>query len=137
MIGRKKKVQAQVNEKKFDEAGLEILGKLPDAEYWKWRLTIEEMEHSKSQLALATANCQVKTLEIEKMKYQLMELNRKRIDSGEALKNSKQEYDKVKTEIEKAVGISLAGCVVDPYTFEVKRLEEKKQSTGGIENGAS
>lgn len=114
-------------ENKTDKSGSEIIGKLSEAQYWRWRITIEEMDHSKSKQEISHCHCKLKQLEIEKTNLQLV-LSRKTFqNSQEAVKLSKEAYDHEKQKIENEVGVSFNGCVIDPHTYEIKKLEEEKK----------
>lgn len=115
-------------EKKFDSNGLEIMGKLSEAQYWKWRLTIEEQVHQKTRQNGANVMCRLKAVELEKCKLEMVILRRGYIDEQAKTAPCKEEYDKVKGEIEKALGISLNGCSIDPYSYEVKLLPKNQET---------
>jgi hypothetical protein len=96
--------------------------RLTDAQYWKWRLTIEEMQHAASLRDLRNIECKYKELELQNGALQLRELRTKHNDQVKAVEASKSEYDLVKKEIETQLGVSLNQCVIDDLTWEVKKL---------------
>lgn len=102
-----------------------VRGKLSDANYWKWRLTIEEGSTAKAKSEVAQLRCQLKVEEIEKQKYKLILLQKSFQEAQLNIKQSSEEYDKVKGEIEEEMEISLNGCTINPYTFEVQEIPEE------------
>lgn len=102
----------------FDATGI----RLSDAQYWKWRLTIEEMQHAASIRDLRNIECKYKELELQNGQLQLIAMRAKHLEQVKAVEASKAEYDLVKKEIEAQLGISLNQCVIDDQTWEVKKL---------------
>ena len=96
--------------------------RLKDAQYWKWRLTIEEMQHASTTRDLRNLECKYKELEIQKETLHLIVLRGKLQEQVSAVAASKIEYDQIKNEIESDLGISLNNCVIDEQTWEVKKL---------------
>ena len=110
-MGKKKKEEDIVKMSK----GLEVLGIVPETEYWKWRLTIEEMKHSETKTQVSARDCRIKELELYNQRQRHAQV------LGMVPK-SKEEYERVKKEIEEVVGFSIKDCVIDPHCFEVRKL---------------
>lgn len=104
---------------------LKVRGKMTGEQYWKWRLTIEEGDLAKSKAECAHLKCQLKVLEIEKNNLQLTLSRKNYLESQLTIKQSVNEYAKVKEEIEFELGISLDNCSINPYTFEIQELPDK------------
>ncbi len=106
---------------------LKIRGKMADAQYWKWRLTIEEMSHAKVVSENAHLKCRLRVLEVEKQQLQLI-LDRKLYQEKQDLvKQSQLEYTNIKGEIEEELGFSLDGCSINPHTYEVQELPKDEK----------
>lgn len=101
-----------------------VIGKLKPEQYWEWRTTISEMECAKHKNVSNELRWEMmlKDIEISKLKTAIykntVEASRGMYDKA------KEEYEAMKTKIEKDLGISLSGAVIDDTTFEVKKLEE-------------
>ena len=108
----------------YDPKGLKIIGKMDPEIYWKWRLTIEELDHAKTKANMLQYNCVIKRLEVEKANLELINLRHRYNEGQSALKTAKEEYDKFRDEIELDLKISLSNCVIDGYTYEIKEIEK-------------
>ena len=88
---------------------------LTGEQYWKWRYLISKMETCKSDM-------RVKTLEVKLAEAQvkILAANSKEIYS--VFNESKTDYNNYKLELEKIVGETLNGKVIDDYTYEIKDL---------------
>jgi len=102
---------------------LKTTGRLTPEQYWKWRLTIEEGVVARGVLENANLKCQLKSLELEKGHLQLVLAKKQMQECQVLVEQSKQEYTKIKTEIEEDIGTTLNGCVISDVTFEVQALE--------------
>lgn len=110
--------------KAFDESLDKVLGVppklIPPHKYWEWRTSIEEMLHHKTKLLLSEE--QHKTLraleEVSKMKSQLHSLVISK--SKNKLEEIEKDYNQFIEQLEKELGFSIKGKMIDPYTYEVK-----------------
>jgi len=96
--------------------------KLTGSQYWEWRTTIEEMNHSETKYNLIHTKACLMEKEIEIQKLKLMLFKQSIKNASEAYQNSKKEYDRFKSSLEKELGISLNDKLIDEVTFEVKEL---------------
>ena len=100
---------------------LEVIGQLSDGQYWKWRLTIEEMDHYRTKERAQVLEYKLRETEVELMKSRLALLK----PGVQAAHTNKQkaveEYQKHKSELEEELGLSLNDCVIDEYTFKIKK----------------
>jgi len=98
--------------------------KLKPARYWEWRTCIVEMQHAETKLKVSEMQYEMmlKDHEIARLKAALFKTTLSSLKESKEL--AKKEYDKLKERIEKDLGISLNGCVIDDITFEIKKLEE-------------
>ena len=104
--------------KDFEPTGI----RLKDGQYWKWRLTIEEMQHAATLRDLKQLECKYKELELERGKLELLALREKYQEQVSAVDLAKGEYNSVKSQIEQELGCSLNGCIIDDVTWEVKQI---------------
>ena len=98
--------------------------KLTPVQYWKWRFFISEMQLADRDLNNGALKYEMmlKDQEIYRLKCALFKTS---LNSLEDARNiAKKNYEEVKAEIEKKLGVSLSGCTIDDITFEVKKLEE-------------
>lgn len=99
--------------KKKEESGKP---KIKPQRYWQWRHSIAEMKINEIQAQLAEANAQILALKSEMLKKSAMSFQQFK-------EQSKQEYEKLKSQIEKEIGMSLNGCAIDDVTFEINKIE--------------
>lgn len=117
----------KIGERKYDKDGNEILGVLTSENYWKWRTTIEELDHCKTKVHLKQAIYKAHHLEIERAKLVAIEAKRNVVEQMREVEKYKEDYENTKKEIESSVGCSLNGCVIDQFTYEVKKIEEVRE----------
>lgn len=98
-----------------------VIGRLSPEQYFKWRLTVEEMDHVKTKVELANMSCLVRKLELEKANLHLYRAKTTLIPEAQ------EEYNSVKGEIESELGFSLNDCAIDPYTYSVRELKSKEK----------
>ena len=97
--------------------------KLTTDEYWQWRTTISEMNEAIEKYKNTELEAKVLGLNVEltqcKLKLHLASVVRTARDNSESFK---KEYHDYKAALEKRLGISLSGKVIDDYNFEVRDL---------------
>lgn len=98
--------------------------KLNAAQYWEWRCTMEEVKSAQlnEKRVLQDRELMNKDIEIRKLRLALHKTVQQSAHS--AVDAAKKEYDRLKKQIEEELNISLDNCVIDEYTYEVKKLEE-------------
>lgn len=98
--------------------------KIKADQYWEWRTTVEEMDHSETKLKLIrmTHALMEKEIENQRLKSAMYKAQIKTQEEQHAL--AKKNYQELKLRIEKKIGQSLNNCVIDDVTFEVKSLDE-------------
>ena len=103
----------------------EKLPQLTPGQYWEWRTTIEEMQHSSLKLkhSRLTHSLMERDIEIQKLKAIIYKNRIKEFEAQYDL--SKKEYERFKESLEKDLGVSLSNKVIDDITFEVKELDVK------------
>ena len=109
----------------IDRPGTRGTGKkLTPAQYWMWRLTIEEMEHAKTKEKVFRQGLalQLKENENSQLKYGIKTFKLESVTAQ--TKAAKKEYDNFTASLETELGISLKGKIIDEITFEVKELVE-------------
>jgi hypothetical protein len=95
------------------------MSKMKAEQYWEWRTTIEEMEHSKTKLKnvrleMALMERNVEILKLRNNMYKEVvrnqEFEHKRIVD---------EYGKFIEKLEKEIGCSIRDKIIDPVTFQI------------------
>jgi len=99
------------------------IGQIPPVQYWKWRLSIEEMQHSDTRREVTMMHFRLKEKEIENNTMQLSFLRNKIKEKIADQEKYKTEYDTIVKEIEEELNLTLKDCIIDEYTFEVKKLD--------------
>lgn len=90
--------------------------------YWRWRLTVEEMNMADQKLKFGELQymCIEKDIEIARLKAVIFKKGLKDLEL--AKEDSKKAYFKFKEEIEKELKVELKDVVIDDATFEIKKL---------------
>lgn len=109
------------------------LPRIEPADYWKWRLALETLEHEETRLRLIQKEARLHHLE-----FDLLDSKREVIQLKESLTKkvfkeqkstsdaAQDEYTDIKTGIEKKLGLVLDGCEISPVDFTIRRGEETK-----------
>lgn len=99
--------------------------KLTPEQFWKWSNYIESMHHAETKLKCSQLmmNNMEKDVELQKLRNVVFRQQQVK-SSEEKLSLKKAEYEEIKAQIEKELGLSLNGCVIDEVTFEVKKIDE-------------
>jgi hypothetical protein len=101
----------------------EIVGKLSEAEYYKLALKMEEMQHELAKLKVKEQQTQLLEKDIDIMKLKLALHKQVIIDSRLSFDETKKSYEQFRDELSKTLGFELKDLVIDPYTFEAKKIK--------------
>ena len=101
---------------------LEDKKRLCAADYWEWRCSIEELQHSKTKhlVKQAELQCFKNSERIASLEYEVFKYRYKLFE--EQAECSQKEYNNFKARLEEKIGFSLNGCSISPDTFEVNKL---------------
>lgn len=102
------------------------MAKMKPAMYWEWRTSCEEMMHEKTKELLASEKLQVLALQAEIARMKVESFKQQAHKQKEKSLQIQKDYDSFIKRIESELKISLKGAVIDPITFEVKQLDDKK-----------
>lgn len=99
--------------------------KMTAARYWEWRNTITDLWLAEQKLKNAELELKLKQKDVDLAMARAQVFGQTvvrqcRTDTEEA----KAEYFKLKSELEKEVGISLDGKVINDVTFEIRELDD-------------
>jgi molecular chaperone GrpE (heat shock protein) len=91
--------------------------------YWEWRFQTEKMYHEQSKVREKRKfNAMMeKDIEIAKLKNSLYKQQIK--NQEDSCREAAEEYNEMKSRMEKEIGMSLDGCSIDDITLEVRELE--------------
>jgi len=98
---------------------------LSEGQYYKWRLTIEELDHAKTLQSKASLEFKIKQLEYENASLRVRVSTDLLRNGKEGVSIAEKEYQRVKAEIEGALAISLNDKMIDPYTYQVKDVPKQ------------
>jgi len=99
---------------------------LTAAEYWEWRTTISEMHRAEEKLNNALLGHKVMQKEAEILAVRSQLYQRNIVDGArEKVEEAKSEYNRFKEQLEKALGTTLSGKLIDDITFEIRGLPEE------------
>jgi uncharacterized protein YjaG (DUF416 family) len=98
--------------------------KLNELQYYKWRLSIEKMQHAETKKKLSENKLRQKELEVQNLTLRTNIFRGVVSQMEEEISVFRREYDTIKEEIEKELGVSLNEKIIDEITFEVKELPE-------------
>lgn len=98
------------------------LKKIPENLYWEWRCTLEELKVAKLNEKRLHLEQEIMNKEIENRKLKLA-LFKETVRAARASVVSRQEdQEKIKQRIEEKLKMKLEDHVIDPYTYEVKPI---------------
>jgi hypothetical protein len=102
------------------------LPKLSHAQFYEWRLKIEEMQHAKvqSELLLQKMRGMEKDIEIQTLRLNIYKNSVKAAQELSKLKID--EYQVHRDKLEKELGVSLKNVTIDEVTFEIRELENNE-----------
>lgn len=98
--------------------------KMTPAQYWEWRCTIEELKSSELNFKRVMLERQIKELEIELRKKELILFKEVVINASSDKEKIKKDYESFKTKLEEQLGCSLSNCVIDDITYEIKDAKD-------------
>ena len=105
--------------KKKDE-----IKKLTSAQYWEWKCSIEELKSSKLNDKRVHLEQEIMNKEIENRKLKLALYKETVRSARSSVVHMQENFEKIKQRIEEELGMSLQDCTIDPYTLEVKKIQE-------------
>jgi hypothetical protein len=96
---------------------------LSEVNYWRWRflscnIILNEVKYKESEVRYSNS---AKDIELAKLKLDIFKLT-VMARASEKITEAKEEYIKLKNEIEAELGFNLSECLIDDNTFEVKRI---------------
>ena len=100
--------------------------KLSPGSYWEYRCTIEEVKSARLNQKRTHLEQEIMNKEIENRKLKLALYRETIISASKSVKTAEAELEKIKKRLEEELKMSLENCAIDPYTFEVKSLDEPK-----------
>lgn len=100
--------------------------KLSPGSYWEYRCTIEELKSAKLNQKRVHLEQEIMNKEIENRKLKLALFKETVKASHRSTDNAEKELEKIKQRLEEELGRSLENCAIDPYTYEVKSIDEPK-----------
>lgn len=100
--------------------------KLTAAQYWEWRNSITTLWLKQKELAIADYKLSLllKDIQLLDLTAKLHKASVVKIANDE-LGQAQSDYNIIKERLEKYLGQSLNGKVIDDITYEIKALEEK------------
>lgn len=96
---------------------------LTAAQYWEWRTTLEEMKVRKLHLEVLGLKRDLMEKEIENRKMKLTSLKRSINQHAVNGQQEREQYEEFLKRLEKEVGTSVKGKVIDEITFEIRDLD--------------
>ena len=98
--------------------------KMTAAQYWEWRCSIEEIKVAKLNEKKAHLENEILNKDIENKKLKLVLFKESARSARSSVLATQEDFEQTKQRIEKELGISLKDCTIDPYTYEIKPINE-------------
>lgn len=97
----------------------EVLGKMTPEQYFQWRFTMEQYLHKQTQIALKEKMFVILQKDHELMRLKLE--NYRNVVRGAMVQKDVafKEFERVRDEISKNIGVELKDKVINEYTYEV------------------
>jgi phosphoribosylformylglycinamidine (FGAM) synthase PurS component len=103
---------------------MQVIGQIDPALYWEWRCTIEEQHTARLKYEVAMHKMQAMEREIELLKLRAAIFKMNEVtQSKEKITLQDSEYEKMKKRVEESCGVELKDCVIDEYSYEIKKLD--------------
>ncbi len=100
--------------------------KISPGSYWEYRCTIEELKSARLNQKRIHLEKEIMNKEIENRKLKLALFRETVRVALNTVENCEKELEKIKQRLEEELGISLENCAIDPYTYEVRDIDEPK-----------
>lgn len=91
--------------------------KLTAAQYWEFRCSINDIDVAMKNVEIAKLVAKIKEMELSEAKEKVNAVSVKYI-------NAKKEYDEFLSKLEKELGTTIKGKIIDPITFSIKSDDE-------------
>lgn len=96
--------------------------KIPADLYWEWRCTLEELKVAKLNEKRLHLEQEIMNKEIENRKLKLALFKETVRAARSSVVSRSEDQEQIKQRIEEKLEMSLEDHVIDPYTYEVKPL---------------
>ncbi len=87
--------------------------KLTRLQYFEWTLSIERLEHAKTRAKLSTQEFITQQWKCKAESLQLQKLQQIALQGGVSIEKAKEQYKTDKKQLEKKIGISLSGKIIN------------------------
>jgi len=94
------------------------------AQYWEWRCTIEEVKTAAINEKRVAQHAKILQYEIELNKLKLKLHTKEQEIAKLNRQKCEEDYKSLTSKIESELEVSLKDCVIDEYSYEVKKVSE-------------
>lgn len=98
--------------------------KMTPAQYWEWKCSIEEMKLAKMNEKRVFLEKELMNRELENKKLRLALFKDTVKSARNSVTTKEEDFEKTKQRIEEELGMELKDCTIDPYTYEIRKIEE-------------
>ena len=99
---------------------------IPKDLYWEYRTTLEELKGAKLNQKRVHLEKELMNKEIENKKLKLALFKETVGAAHRSVSLREQDLEQIKQRIEEELGTTLDNCAIDPYTYEVRPIDDKK-----------
>jgi len=110
-MARKKKEEVPA-QALLQEPAAKPTPKLTTAQYWEFKSSIADLDVAMKDVEISKLAVKIREMELSVAKNKVNEASIKYI-------NAKKEYDRFLSELEKEVGTTIKGKIIDPITFSI------------------
>jgi len=96
------------------------VAKLTAAQYWEWRTTISDLSQSKLEMELQQSKVLINRLHITIAQFRVRDMEADFKLKANKYRNCKKEYNTFITGLEKQLGCTVKGKIIDPIDFTIK-----------------
>ena len=118
----KKTTSKKTEKQEFEH--FDSIAKMTPAQYWEWRTTVEELEHSKTKGEMVMMEIKICDREAAVIDKERKLKVKKYQDTTEKYDKIKTDYEGFKRKLEDELGINMNNTVICPYTFEIRKLTD-------------
>lgn len=98
---------------------MESKGKLTGEQFWKWKAHITDIEVAEKNLEIEKQDLKIFERDSQLIAFKSMFKKQRADQKANKLQDAKDEYAKVKLEIEQSLGFGLEDATIDPLTYDV------------------
>lgn len=104
---------------------LKVVGKMTELQYWKWRFYLSDIQMKEKMLLAETRQYDILQKDLELARIRAAGFRNGLQIHSDNVVEAKAEYNKLREELAKEIGVEIKDVIIDEVTLEIK-VEEKE-----------